>query len=738
MALRKSLLAVLLSCTMFTSVALAQDADESGEPVLLSADQVTFDETLGVVTASGNVELAQGARILLADTVSYNQRTNVVTASGNLRLLEPSGEVIFADYAELTDDLKQGFVDNIRLLLTDNSRLAANEGERTDDGRYTRMQRAVYSPCNLCEEDPTRPPLWQIKAVRVIHDKERRDVVYRDASLEFFGVPVAYTPYFSHPDPTVDRRSGFLTPSFGFSSDLGAFFRNYYYLDIAPDKDATIEATLSEEDALLLGGEWRQRFENGRLQLSGSVVRADRVEGSGRNEVTRENRLRGHIFGDGLFNIDDTWRWGFSLARASDDTYLRRYDYSDEDILTNRAFVEGFRGRHYASVNAYGFQDLRPGNDEEEPIVLPLANVSALGEPGALFGGRWSLDAGLLALTRDTGTDTRRLTSQVGWERDFFADAGFITTVSTGLRSDFWYTDDLVRSGTGEAVDETATRFFPEAQVLVRYPLARQIGTVHQYVEPLAAVRVAPQVDNDDAIPNEDSTDLEFDDTNLFRSNRFSGVDRIEGGSRLTYGLRSGLFGFGGGSTTLFVGQSYRFSDDDAYPAGSGLEDRFSDIVGRLQITPNALLDLNYGFRLDKDSLEPRRHDVTASAGPSVFRVSANYLYIDQTLDPDPVARTEREELTVGLSSAFATYWSAGIFHRRDLSEDGGSLRTGLRLTYRDECFTFSVNAARNFTTRTGVESGDSIFFRIAFRNLGEFTTPAITPELFRGSTSDS
>ena len=192
-------------------------------PVLFTADQMEYDETLMTVTARGAVELSQRDRVLRADLVTYNQKTDMVTATGNVVLVEPSGEVAFADYVELTGDMRDGFIDQLRVLLTDNSRLAANSARRID-GTRKEMSQAVYSPCELCAKDPTRPPLWQMKARRVVHDEVSKDIVYRDAVMEIAGVPVAYMPYFSHPDPTVDRRSGVLIPRIGYSDDLGAVF----------------------------------------------------------------------------------------------------------------------------------------------------------------------------------------------------------------------------------------------------------------------------------------------------------------------------------------------------------------------------------------------------------------------------------------------------------------------------------------------------------------------------------
>lgn len=703
-----------------------QARPDQGRPVLLSADEFRYDRELGIVTAKGKVEMAQAGRVLLADTVSFSERTNVVTASGNVSVLEPSGEVLFAEYVELTDDLRQGFIDKVRMLMTDNSRLAGAQGERLE-GRYTRVERGVYSPCDLCKDDPSRPPIWQIRAKRVTHDQEERDVHYRDAVLEIAGVPVAYTPYFAHPDPTVERRSGFLTPGGGVSGDLGAFARIYYFFDITPSQDFTLEVTPSDRDGVLLGGEYRKRFDRGTLRLSGSATYTERTEGFGAQK-RGSDELRGHLFGAGRFEIDDAWRWGFDLQRVTDNSHLRRYGYSNEDLLTSRAFIEQFRARNYLSVSAYAFQDLRPGATAEEPVAVPLIAYQAFGEPGGLWGGRWSLDAGAVSLIRTNGTDTRRVSAETGWRRDFVASVGVISTFQATMRGDAYWVTDLQRRPGARPEDDIGTfRAFPQAQFTTSWPLARQIGTVQHLVEPIVSLTAAPNVGSDKNIPNEDSLDVEFDHSSLFLPSRFTGVDRLEGGQRVTYGLRTGLFGFGGGSSSFFFGQSYRLGGTQAFAKGSGLEDRLSDFVGRFEVTPSPWLDVSYSFRLDSETLAQRRHDLFGIAGPPQFRVSGSYLYIDRQVLDGGTATRNREELTVGVNSAITDNWSLGVSHRRDLAKDGGPIGTGLLLTYQDECFTFQLIGQRDFTRRSGIESGDRILFRLTFKNLGEFASPAFT-----------
>lgn len=166
----------------------AQNTSAIDESVLLSADQVTYDDELGIVTAIGTVEIAQGSRTLLADRVVFNRRVDSVSASGNVMLIEPSGEVVFTDYVELSDQMKDGVIRELHIILSDNSRLAAESGTRTG-GKRTEMRRGVFSPCKLCEDDPKAAPLWQVKARKVVHDTDKKEIRYYDARLEWFGIP---------------------------------------------------------------------------------------------------------------------------------------------------------------------------------------------------------------------------------------------------------------------------------------------------------------------------------------------------------------------------------------------------------------------------------------------------------------------------------------------------------------------------------------------------------------------
>ncbi len=716
--------AIFLLSAAGRGAAIAQDIDLEAlqnMPALITADELVYDEANSLVIASGNVEISQGGRVLLADKVSYNIDADVVAAEGNITLIDPTGDTIFADSVELTGDLKEGFVRDIRVLMADDTRIAASSGVRTG-GNRTEFKKGVFSPCNLCREDPTRAPLWQIKAAEVIHDEEAQDVIYHDAWLEFFGIPVLYTPYLEHPDPTVKRRSGVLAPTVGTSDFLGYSVKVPYFWAIDETKDLTIAPIVSTEQGLNLTGEYRHLFTNGELEIAGSATFADRDENGGN---VAKDRFRGHFEAEGKFELDETWRWGFDAKRSSDDTYLRAFGFDSDRTLTSTAYLEGLKGRNYAAVRGYSYQGLRSTDRNDEfPIVAPLADFNFVSEPGVgLPGGHFSIDSNIMALTRQEGRDSRRLSILGGYHLPYTSPLGDIFEFTAQAQADGYWTNGVVAGSSNvnpsdAPGDDLTGRFFPQFAVKWRYPWARQDGSVQQVIEPIAQAVFSANGSNPGEIPNEDSLDFEFDDTNIFNLNRFAGRDRVDSGTRFNVGLKwTAAFG-DSGSAGAFVGQSYRLSENrDVFAEGSGLEEKVSDFVGRVQMAPLRDLNLLYRFRLDKDDLTAQRNEFDIQVGPEALNLDLSYFFIKNDSGSEEFG--DREEVTFGIKSRLSQYWSVGFRHRRDLNEDR-ALRSAVSMTYADECFLIEGVAERSNFRDRDVKSDDSVFVRVVFKHLGE------------------
>jgi len=699
---------IINSFILFTSIANSEQTHNKNLPILLTADELKFDDKLGVLTAQGNVEISHKERILTANKVSYNQANNLVTASGNVVLVEPTGEVLFSEYAVLTDDLREGFLRGFKMLLEDDSRLAAVSAQ-IKGGNKTMLSKAIYSACRSCLGFDIEP-IWNIKAEKVIHDQIKRQVTYRNARLELLGLPIAFTPYLSHPDPGVKRRSGILTPTFGGAASLGSAFRLPYFWSISGDKDLTFDPIIYATNYPLVTGEYRQSFGNGELRARLSAIYDTTNKG--------KKRARGHIDSTLKFAIDDKWRWGSDINIASDDTYLSRFGFPGKNTLKNRVLLERFTQRSYLSSESVYFQGLRDTDKQEEiPLVLPKIDYNYSSLPGK-NNERINLNFNFQSLIRKEGTSSQRGSISFGWLLPHISSLGFVTTLGVNLQTDAYnVTNNLMPSG--KLKSGATGRIFPQAIADWRYPLIKRNKASGVLIEPMASIILAPNGSNPDLIPNEDSLAVEFDESNLFSATRFPGKDRVESGSRISYGLRGGYYSDNGSSSTFIIGQSYKFNEVNTFAEGSGLNEKESDVVGRLTIKPNELLDISYKARLDVGDFKVKRTEVSASANIKKLNTNINYIFFDE-IGEFP----KREEIHASFSYDLTNQWTAQVDTRRDLSSEGGMRSWGTSLKYNCDCLDFSIDYRRTYTKDRDVPPEESVFLRLVFKTLGEFGVP--------------
>ena len=723
----------LMSAILFAAPAWAQShlptaanpggIANSNAPVTFTADQVEYDREHSLVIARGSVEAWQNQHVLRADQVIFNRDTGVAAASGHVALLEPDGETLFAGYAEFTNDMANGILKDMGALLAENGRLAAN-GARRSPGPINELSRVVYSSCDLCLADPKKPPLWQIKAVSAVQDLENKMIEYRDATVEMYGVPVAYFPFLAHPDPSVPRKSGFLIPWAGNSSAVGAFFAQPYYWAIDGQSDATFVPMLTTKTGPQGDVQYRRSFNNGTLLLNGSAGYV-------------ANAPQGTIVARGQFVYDDTWRWGFDINRASSIVYLRDFHTGLDLIgsntqLPSSAYVEGFGQGAYTRFEFISYQSLSlTAPDNALPLVLPRYEYSYFGQPDSL-GGRLSVDLGAFDVLRGGGTDTRRASLTANWERPFTGDLGDrwkLTLHGDAAAYDAIQLNDQPNFGQTGRVD--TARALPQIAIDVRWPFARDSGAWGtQVVEPMAQVILAPRTGGSQLyrLPNEDSMDFEFSDANLFGFNRFPGIDRLEGGTRLNAALH-GAWYLGGTAFDGMVGQSYRTFKDDLFPAASGLYNQVSDLVARGTLSPTHWLDLTYRTRLDAKTLATHMADSTVSVGTPRFKVTGGYTYSAfdpytyyEQATPPPAGSpyySSRNEVSLAASSKWDKY-RFSAFIRRDLANNQ-MIAYGGDIIYEDECFILDLKFNRRYTTYLYEDGATTLLLQFTFKTIGQF-----------------
>ncbi len=709
----------------------APPAGESGEEIVFSSDQLSYDENSDVVTALGEVRMNRDGYFLRADRVIWERRSGEVRAEGGVRVLSPEGDVAYGDSVVLEDNLRDGIVQNILLVLAGGGRLAAIEARR--DNGVTTLNRAAYTPCavvdsNGCPKDPT----WQISAVRVVHDPVRHRISYQGATLSLFGQPILGLPGLSHPDGSQRGGTGLLVPEIRYNRRNGVELSAPYYFQLGPNRDATITPHVYSDVLPMMEAEYRQLTSLGAFQLHGYVTYGERVplELLPAPPADGNDGLRFYLEGNGRFQLSPAWSITASARYVTDRTFMRRYDISRDDRLRSFVDAERIGQNSYISIAGWAFQGLRVTDvDGQQPIVLPAIDARfRIADPW--LGGRFELQANSLAILRPEGQDSQRAFASALWERRGITPLGQELVLTAFARGDVYHANDTLLTQTAiyRGSEGWSGRFIGAAAVDLKWPLIGAFLGGTQRLTPRVQFVASPPTNNLD-IPNEDARSVDLEDSNLFALNRFPGYDRWEDGVRVTYGA-DWAFDLPGVALRTNIGQSYRLSTRETIlPPGTGLSGRFSDFVGRTTVRFGRRLNLVHRFRLDKDNLALRRNEIDATIGGRQTYATIGYLRLDRDINPVIEDLRDREEVRIGGRVRFANYWSifgSAVVDLTSRREDPFSLADGfepirhrLGISYNDECIELGLTWRRDYETTGDARRGNTFLIRVALRNLG-------------------
>jgi LPS-assembly protein len=711
---------------------------DKAAPLYLQGDELIYDAANSRVIAVGNVEIVFNNYILTADRVVYDQAAQTLTAEGNAQLKEPNGNVVRADKLTATDDFREAFVQSLSVTARDDTRITARRAVRRD-GNVTEFEQGRFTPCRT---DGSSPPLWCISAAKVVHDQQAGTVTYQDAQFELFGVPVLYTPYFSHADPSVKRRSGFLMPEYGHSTSLGFQVETPYYFALAPNYDFTFNPVYTSQHGMLWQGEWRHKVNWDGIRGTYNVKLAgidQSLSTLPAGSVDSLDGWRGSIQTKGLFSLSTWWRFGWDVTIESDDSFRRTYKL-DSVLQTDRvnaAYLQGISERNYFAATFYHFGGLLiEDTAQASSRVHPVIDYNyVFNRP--VIGGELSFGMNALAMTRTNGQDMNRASVEGRWRRKIVDGFGQVWTPQAQVRGDVTQFRNGFDPDSNLPIDsDTETRAQAIAALTYAYPFIKHTPTSSHIVEPMAQVVARPAIVSQRRLPDEDAKSLVWDDTLLFDVDKFSGWDRMETGTRANVGLQYTYQANSGGSARVVVGQSYHLDGTNSYnnpgqigpnPGDpfifnpqSGLETARSDYVIGAYLAPAAGFRMVSQARFDERDLALRRNDTYTSftAGPLTAQVQYSYMRFNPEL---PVARAE-QEVQVGAALRLSEYWSllGGIRFDIDTQE---RLQDTIQIRYADDCFVLTASYTESFITNPalGIEPDKAVMLRLEFKHLGTF-----------------
>jgi LPS-assembly protein len=747
------------------------DSLKPGE-LYMEADQLVRDDKAGVTTAEGNVEVRYQDKTLRADRLVYDQgplpadgkrppRSNdknapaqgVIRAYGHVQVVHDDGTVEYADQLTLDDKMQAGVATAFAMRMKD-QRLnqdvivaGATAVRRNED--IQELNKAIYTPCPICIGETPKTPTWSISADRVVKDGVRHIIFYRHVRIHVLGVPILYLPAFWHADPSVERQSGLLEPRIGVNNRRGFSYDQPYLLVLSPSSDITIAPQISSKVNPFLNLHYRQRFNTGDIDLRAGYTYEQDLEGEGKHfgDLTS----RSYILGSGQFHPTETWTWGFTAERTSDDLIFDKYDigrvsetrgapyWADDRRLISQAYAIRQDDHSYFSTAAFTIQGLRPGdNDRTFPIAAPLVEAR-YEDPERIFGGRLRLTGSAVALTREQspdnpaanlpGLDSRRVSADLNWQRSFISSTtGLRLDPFVEVRLDGYSLGDVLTLPSATATSSTPTTSSNEARALatvganLSYPLYRRWHDATVVLEPLVQLVASPDakqivVGHDTTgkpiFLNEDSIAFEFDETTLFQPNKFPGYDLYEDGVRVNVAGRGSILWDDGRRASLLIGRSFRDQPNDVFSPRSGLSGRQSDWIIAGEAQPLKEFSFFARTRLDADTLEVHRLEAGANFVTKRATGFVRYLYDDQGING-----TKLHNADVGGDISVTQHWGVSVYGNRDLIQNAWVIRD-LGVFYKDECIRVDVFYRHEDVIIGRLGPSDKLEIRLTLATLG-------------------
>lgn len=730
----------------------------SAAPLYLQGDELIYDTKGSKIIARGNVQIFYNNYLLTADQVTYDQSAAKLLAEGNVQIRDPNGNIQRAERIETTDDFRDAFAESLSVVSRDETRIQARRTIRRD-GNITEFEKGKFT---ACKNEPGQSPLWCLSGARIVHDQKEATLTFQDASFDIYGTPVLYLPYFTMPDPSVKRRSGFLAPTFGSSSTLGLMAEIPYYFALNKSYDFLFHPEILSKQGILYKGDWRQRFENGEYSIRFGAI-DQQLENLGGSASPDLKGWRGTVESKGVLSLSSWWKAGWDVTLSSDKSFRNFYGF-DSYIQTDRvntAYITGQNDRNYFNASLYQFGGLLPrDSDVTKSRVLPVIDYNYIAAQQVL-GGELSFDGHVRNMTRLSGlnaavpqqylagADSTHFVSDINWRRKIVDGIGQTWTPFANVRGDVYQFKDTRDPVTGlSAPGDTYYRGVSTVGLTYAYPFVAHTSTASHVVEPVVQVVNRSVLGKQDQtlLPNEDAKSVVFDDTSLFFESKSTGFDRIDTGTRLNYGAKYNLQFNTGLNVRAVMGQSQVLSGTNVFATpgvdvtsiaapgqfpspfsvNNGLETQRSDYVAGLYVSPLANLSLVAQGRFDTNTLALRRQDTLLSAGFGPFSTQLAYAFTraDTQALTSAASTIGQQETQVTLGIKLTDRWSVAGSVRYDIDRKQ-MLQDLLQLRYADECFvlTTTYTDSRISNPVLGVNSDKTVMVRFELKNLGGFST---------------
>ena len=688
----------------------ANNNQTQSNDVNFSSDELKVDEKTKVMVASGNVVITNNNRQITADKVEYDQNLDKAIATGNVILKEKDGSIYTSESVVLTNEFKSVVAIPLYGELNDKSYIKATSLKKIDSGE-SYFKEGVYTACE-CDFKKNSKPIWRIETKQVKHDPATQTIYLKHPIMKIFSIPVYYLPYLSFPDWTVKRRSGFLTPVYGYSKQNRFHIKVPYYY--APENDPTWDMTFTTHQNGKTGHadqlNIRKEYENSSLETNIFKGNLDTNKSNGDN-----------VFGINLkakSNLDNNWKMTIEGKYADQETFMRRYGFDGSDRYKSYINLEKIKQNSISSIEIYNIQNLDETSSNNEPVLAPSVSHHIFDS-----NNNYNYDIKLNAhsISNDEGYDIKRWSGLGQINKKFDLE-------NIVLEADANFGLDLYSIQGRPSTDTNDNKYVDRFSSGFSLAASNQYGIINEdigvVIEPKIQFSSVISSDRTDEVPNRDSAEFRLDQANLFLNNQYQGRDNIQQSDRINAGISTYVMTEGLGEFNFFIGQSQRISGTQKNISTAN-DNRQSHLINSITWNPNSYYNFSWFSLYNHHNFKSDTSDFTFNGSINGWNYSARHSSVDGNFISNGI---DREELALGISKNFSN-WKTSYSRTYDLSNNNEEMISetlGLEYTGSGYMFGNCLTILFQYKSSGGVVDRDlipedSIYLTFNFRNLGAY-----------------
>lgn len=699
----------------------------------IQADKVSYNKQKNLLTAHGNVQIYYNGNYAKCDNLYYNKNTQKILAIGNVTFIDNKKNIMYSDKIDLTKDLNNGLINNIKAKTTEDTYFQSISAKRLDNGNITIFNDATYTACKSCDfstnnackqNGKLNQILWQIHAKQIIWNSHKKTLSFKHSKFNVFDKTLLSLPNFTIPDYSVKRNSGFLAPSISYNNYLGYGVTAKYFFNLSPTHDLTLRTTHYSKQGFFGSLLWRHALSNGNYNINIAYIRQQNQNNFPVFTIDSRHKQRTMIATKGDFKINNFWSYGWNIFHQSDGDFARSYNfkgYNDYTICSS-LYLKGLGYKNYFDLNFYNFkvQDAykdinsteRNKYNKLQPWILPQLNYGYIA-PHPIFGGELQMTNIFRTIYRNNDLEqphspsyipimtgsTTHLTSEISWKKSFVTKKGLVFTPLLALRGDLgtlYRTQTKINHGYAGKAYGLAT-----AGLEAKYPILINTKKTTQIIEPTAQLFLRNNIDINEFLPNENAHEFNFNALSLFKTDKFSGTDRIEYGSRANIGIRYmatinnklNIYAIGGQSIQLSRNNPFITSGNSVNDFCAGLTKKYSDYVSAIQFNVKDNFSLIFRNRFDANNYKLKNNEIDFSKNWQNFSLSAYYFSINKQ------AALNTQDATRQLANIakfiLNKNWQINLYQNLDLTHNQ-FMNIGSSLHYQNDCVGLDFNYTRD------------------------------------------